>query len=60
MAAPKRVYCCRCGREFKTGEERIHSDWSGNSYCIAIDACSRRARRFTGRVPISWRAPVAR
>jgi hypothetical protein len=61
MTPPVRVYCCaRCGLQFKKGEERLHSEWSGNSYCINVDACARRARRFTGRVPIVWRAPVYR
>lgn len=58
MAVPKRVYCCaRCGREFKTGEDRLHSEWSGNSYCTNVDTCGKRARKFTERAPITWRTP---
>jgi len=58
MKPPKRVYCCaRCGKKFKAGEERLHSDWSGNSYCTNLDTCAARARRYTGRVEIVWRAP---
>jgi hypothetical protein len=61
MSPPKRVYCCaRCGRQFKPEEERTHSAWSGNSYCANVDACGRRAKKFTGRVPIVWRVPIPR
>jgi hypothetical protein len=60
MKPPKRVYRCgRCNRDFKTGEDRLHSEWSGLSYCIDIGLCAKRARRFTGRLPIVWRVPAA-
>lgn len=61
MKPPQRVYCCgRCNRRFKTGEERIHSEWSGLSYCVDIDACGKRSARFVGRPEIIWRAPAYR
>lgn len=56
MAPPRRVYRCgRCNRAFKTGEERLSSQWSGLSYCLDIDACGRRASRWSGRPDIVWR-----
>lgn len=54
----RRVYRCgRCNRAFKKGEERLHSDWSGLSYCTDIAGCSRRAPRFKDRPEIEWRSP---
>jgi hypothetical protein len=53
---PVREYRCgRCNRQFKTGEERLHSEWSGLSYCTDINACGRRAKSFVDRAPIVWR-----
>jgi len=56
MAPPKRVFRCgRCNRAFTPGEERVHSEWSGLSYCISVDACGRRAVRFKSRPEMTWK-----
>lgn len=40
--------CARCGRALKA-EDRIFSQWTRNYYCVALDACSKRAKRRASR-----------
>lgn len=37
--------CAICGKRIRSGELRVYSRWTGNSYCVDDKACFRRAKR---------------